>query len=311
MNSSSLPESLAAVVSAPGYAARALDVILRVARAPDRAAAVELLHDGAHALGAEQAVFASFVRDDESRDSFRFLLACDPVWCFRYQEQGWFADDPWLRYAMTNSEPIAASRIPLRTSRQREFQRLATEFGCASFYIVPAPSSVALSRLGVLGLGSHRAGFFECAAIDAVKILARGLAMELNEWCAGRVREEILAKCRLSTDELELLRMEYAGLGTKEICRELGLTATSVNSRFQRLINKMATPNRRVAARLAAEYGCCRESARSRRGLGFLDDPRASRAPGLGSAPRPRVARVPGCLRRRPAPAAPPRGSQR
>jgi DNA-binding CsgD family transcriptional regulator len=246
---------LSAFVSQPGYAARALDVILRVARAPDQAAAVELLHEGAQALGAEQAVFASFVRDDDARESFRFLLACDPVWCFKYQEQGWFADDPWLWYAMTNSEPIAASAIPLRTQRQRDFQRLAAEFGCASFYIVPAPSSSGVSRLGVLGLGSSRQGFFESPSINAVKVLARGLAMELSQWCASQVRQELLVQCRISEDDLQLLRMEYAGLQTKDISKELGLSATSVNSRFQRLINRMAAPNRHAAARLAAEYG--------------------------------------------------------
>jgi DNA-binding CsgD family transcriptional regulator len=257
MNSSSALDArdLAAFVSEPGYAAHALDVILHVAQAPDRAAAVELLHEGAGALGAEQAVFASFVSDDDSRESFRFLLACDPEWCFRYQEQGWFANDPWLQYARSNPEPIAASRIPLRTQRQRDFERLAAEFGCASFYIVPAPSSSRVSRLGVLGLGSSTAGFFESPAVNAVKVLARGLAMELNEWCANEVRQEIVAQCRISPDEIELLRLEWAGLGTKAICRELGLSPTSVNSRFQRLINKMSTPNRRAAARLAAEYG--------------------------------------------------------
>jgi DNA-binding NarL/FixJ family response regulator len=49
--------------------------------------------------------------------------------------------------------------------------------------------------------------------------------------------------------------LERQGLGTKEIADELGVSASAVDSRFQRLSTKFNMPNRRTTARLAAEYG--------------------------------------------------------
>jgi DNA-binding NarL/FixJ family response regulator len=44
-------------------------------------------------------------------------------------------------------------------------------------------------------------------------------------------------------------------LGTKAIANTLDTTAAAVDSRFQRLNQKLGVPNRRSAATLAAEYG--------------------------------------------------------
>ena len=143
-----LPGRLQEVTTADGYAARALDVIQRVSSACDDAAVIEVLHQAKQALGVEHAAFVSFIRDDDSKESFRFFLACDPVWCLKYQQQGWYAQDAWLLYAATNSEPICGSKVPLRTKQQRDAQALAAQHGIVSAYIVPAPASGGLSRLG-------------------------------------------------------------------------------------------------------------------------------------------------------------------
>ena len=77
----------------------------RLSLANDESQAVKVLSDAATLIGADAAAFVSFVRDDGSHESFRFLLACDPVWCLEYEQRAWYATDPWLAYALTHSEP--------------------------------------------------------------------------------------------------------------------------------------------------------------------------------------------------------------
>jgi DNA-binding NarL/FixJ family response regulator len=249
------PRRLQDVVSAPDYVDRALSAIKDVSTAPDKTTLLELLYTAKAALGAEQAVFVSFIRDDDSRESFRFLVAGEPAWCLAYQEQAWFANDAWLLYAATHSEPISDTGIPYRTKSQREGRAIAAQHGVASAYIVPAPSSGGLSRLGVLALGSGQQGYFDSPAVSILKVLARPLAMELHEWWVRQIRREIIATNRLTADDLALLDRERRGKSTKEIADELGVSEASINNRFQRLNAKFNMPSRKATARLAAEYG--------------------------------------------------------
>lgn len=235
--------------------ARAVHTIQQIATAADDSAALELLHQAKDQLGTDQAVFVSFIRDDDSRESFRFFVAADPRWCLAYQERAWFAHDAWLLHAATTSEPATDTAILYRTREQREARALAAEFGVASAYIVPAPASGGLSRLGVLMLGSTQPGFFDDPGKRFVRVLARSLAMELHDWWVRQVRNEILATTRLTETDLQLLLRERQGQLTKEIAHDLGLSEASVNNRFQRLNAKFNTPSRRATARMAAEYG--------------------------------------------------------
>jgi len=258
MSSSTSPETrrrLPEITSGVEYASRALKEIARVGSCVDDATVIEVLHDAKSALEVDHACFVSFVRDDDSKESFRFLVACDPTWCLEYQRQGWYSGDAWLLYAATNSEPISASQIPLRTKSQRQAAALAAEHGMRSTYVVPAPASSGLSRLGVLVLGSEQSRFFDTDAVAPLKALARSLAMELHEWWVRQVRREIIATHRITHEDLHLLSRERAGMSTKEIAEELGTTVSAIDSRFHRLSTKFNTPNRRATARLAAEYG--------------------------------------------------------
>lgn len=248
---------LAERVAAPEYATSVLTAIQRVEAARTHPDVLEALSDARDAVGADQAAFVSFIRDDASRASFRFLAACDPAWCVDYQKTGnsWFTSDAWLIYAMNNSEPTASSRINLRTKSQRDAVALAEKHGVASAYIVPAPASAGLSRLGVLCLTSAHAGYFECGSASLVKPLVRGLAMELHEWWVRTVRSEIIEDRALSEEDLQVLRFDARHMSTKEIARELGLSTSSIDSRFQRINAKLDTPSRKAASRYAAEYG--------------------------------------------------------
>jgi len=248
-------DSLLALTSRADYAGRISEVVQKIPRADDEAEAVSLLAEAARRMGADVAAFVSFVRDDGSHESYRFLLACDPVWCHEYQRRAWYAHDPWLAYALTHSEPARASEIPVGSKQQLAVAELATEFGFRSAVIVPAPSSGGLTRVGVLCLGSGTPGFFESDGFVALKVAARGLAMELHEWWIGQIKRELIVNAGITDDDLVLLRHERLGHGTKMIATELNTTPSSIDSRFQRVNQKLGVPNRKAAATLAAEYG--------------------------------------------------------
>jgi DNA-binding NarL/FixJ family response regulator len=237
------------------YASAIADCTATVSAAQDEAAAVAILNLTATRMGADAAAFVSFVKDDDSHESFRFLLACDPVWCAEYERRAWYATDPWLAYARSHTEPTRGAAIVPRSDAEREIVALASEHGFRDALVVPAPSSGMVTRVGVLCLGSEQADFFADPGYAVLKPLARALAMELHAWWIEHIRQDMLVVARLTPDDLALLRHERHGLGTKEIGAALNLTIDAVNSRFQRMNYRLGVPNRRAAAQLAAEYG--------------------------------------------------------
>lgn len=258
MPSSQLPDkprSLQELTAAVDYFGRVSDAVREIEAARDPVRAVELLHEATIRMGAEVSVFASFIPDEESRETYRLLLACDPQWCIEYVHQAWYANDPWLEYARRHSEPVHGCDIAVATEAQRSIIRLAERFGFRSTVIVPAPSSGGLSRVGVLCLGSSIPGYFEAEGYVALKLVARSVAMEFHEWWLARIKTEMIDTARITEEELALLALERKGNSTKEIARELGSSTGSIDSRFQRINAKLGVSNRRAAARLAAEYG--------------------------------------------------------
>lgn len=230
-------------------------IIQEIPNVTDGAQIVQILHRAARVLRADHAAFASFLRGHDSTESFRFLLACNPQWCLEYQQQCWFAHDPWFQYAERHSSPICASRIPLKTPSQAAVVELAERYGVASGYVVPAPSCGRVSRLGVLVLGSHQRGYFEAKESGPIKVLARSLSMELHEWWVRAARRDLVEKHRLTSEDIELLKMERDGLGSKQIADRLNTSRAAVDSRFQRICAKFQLPNRRATAHAAAEHG--------------------------------------------------------
>lgn len=249
------PRSLRALTSSGDYFARVSDIVRGIGTVGDPLRAVELLEEATRRMGAEVSIFASLVPEDDTRSSYRLLLACDPAWGIRYEQEGLYASDPWLAYAMHHSEPVLGTHINATAPAHRSTVELAAQFGFRSTVIVPAPSRVGLSRIGVLCLGSSVAGYFEDEGYVALKVVARSVAMELHEWWIARLRDELMASAHVSEGDLMLLGHEHQGHSTKAIARALGVSTESINSRFQRLNARLGVPNRKVAARLAAEYG--------------------------------------------------------
>jgi DNA-binding CsgD family transcriptional regulator len=240
----------------PDCQLRALNVIRSIRGAESVQALFGLYRHALDCLGADAAVFTSYLRDDATRSSYRSLPACDPVWASEYAKQGWCEDDPWLRYAAHDTEPIRSSKLALHSPREQEFTDAASLHGFASAVIVPAPTSLGLSRVGVLSLGSATPGYFDDdEGYGTLRILARALAMELHAWLRQSVRDELLIKSRLTTADIELLRHEAAGHTSKVIAAMLHTEAKTIDCRFQRVSAKLDAPNRRVAVRIARLYG--------------------------------------------------------
>ena len=240
---------------APDYVSRVSDVVRTMQIVQDQSQAVEILQEAATRMGAEVAIFASFIVDDRSYRSYRLLLACNPEWFIEYERQGRYDDDPWLAYAQKHSEPIRTADIPIVNESQRSAVELAARFGFRSAVLVPAPSPEGLSRTGVLCLGSSTPGYFDDEGYVALKVVARGVAMELHEWWIARLRADLIASSRITDEDLALLAHERQGRSSKAIAKAMDTTIASVNNRFQRLNIKLGVPNRNAAARLAAEYG--------------------------------------------------------
>ena len=259
MNSSmQTPENrdLDACVAAPGFAVGLLETIQAIPVAKAESEVLDLLHAVREALGVEQAVFASFIRDDDSHESFRVMSAAPPQWCLSYRDEDeWFTNDAWLLHATTRSEPATDLEIAYRNRGQLSKREIARENGAKSALIVPAPSSAGLSRLGILVLGSSQDRFFHGQKLVTYKALCRSLAMELSDWWIKQIRRELLDEYKVTSEDLELLRRARLGHPTKQIATELGVSEGSVNNRFQRLNAKFDTVDRKATANQAAEYG--------------------------------------------------------
>lgn len=246
---------LSRIVAASDYTERIAAVAERITEARDQATVHALLTEGVLALGAENAVFVSFIRDNADLSACRFMLVCEPNWCQRYLEAGCFAHDPWLAYAAHHSEPIPASTLPMLDAEGRRVIALAMENGFASAALVPAHSGAGHSRISLLCLGSTQPGFFEGEGFGRFRLGARLIATELHDWWLARIRRELIVKARITPADLELLRHEQQGHSSKRIAAELHVSKSSINSRFQRMNMKLGVPNRRLAARLAVECG--------------------------------------------------------
>jgi DNA-binding NarL/FixJ family response regulator len=249
------PPSLAALMRSPEAVDRVMNLLPQLDAADTPEDALHLLTQAVQLVGADAAAFMSYLRDDATRASYRSLLACDPAWAAAYASQGWFKDDPWLRHASQGSEVVRSSELTLTGPREQAFMAAAAELGFASAVIAPAPSSVGLSRVGVLSIGSRQPGYFDDEGYPKFKGLARASAMSLHEGMLRSIRREVLLRSRLTAADIELLRFEAAGQGSKAIGTLLGIGPRTVDCRFQRISAKLDAPDRRSAARIAQLYG--------------------------------------------------------
>ena len=246
---------LATITSQPEFFSDMAALSMAIAENTDADEVSELLMRATQRMGAEQAAFASFRKDEEAHDSYRFVMACDPAWCLEYEQSACYLDDPWLEYTRSHADPVLAAQIQPRTKRAQEVVDLSRRYGFASAIIVPAQPPLGLTHLGALCVGSPREGYFSAEALAAVAVAAYPLAQRLQAWQISELRRELLRGVNFSEDDLMLLRHQRDGMGSKEIARATGWSPISVDSKWQRLNAKLGVTSRAVAARMAAEYG--------------------------------------------------------
>lgn len=246
---------LGALTRSDGWLARALRGIAHLAEAETTDDVLLRFKAAAADFGADAAVFTSFLQDDATLASYRTLVACDPVWSAEYAREQWFQDDPWLRHAMHDAEPVRSSEILLRSPREETFAQAAARAGFASAVIAPAPSTHGTARIGMLALGSGTPGFFEHEGYTVLRALARAMAMELHAWLARSILRDLVDRARITADDIALLRHEAAGHSSKVIAAAMNTEAKTIDCRFQRVSSKLGAPNRRAAVRLARLYG--------------------------------------------------------
>lgn len=246
--------SLATLPDARGYGAEVLALLPQLRHARHVGSAATLFRRALRSIGADSGVFLSAIREDASRSVYRSLCACDPLWAIECSRAGWHDNDPWLRHALFNEEPIRSSDLRVEPSED-EFVRKSSGLGFASALVVPAPSSAGACRVGVLVLGSSQSGFFDGEGYELVRIVVRALSMELHTWLLRAVRDDLLERSRITPGEIELLRHEEAGHTSKRIAARLGVTPKCVDMRIQRATAKLNAPDRRTAARIARLYG--------------------------------------------------------
>lgn len=228
----------------------------QLARIANEADAAEVLQVALPDLGADVAIFVSYVVGDPTLDSYRFVLSAPKAFCDAYLNRYWFLNDPCILYSNSNTQPIRLDMVPVQTAAQREILDEAAKVGFRSGLVVPVHGAPSSSRAGVLFLGAEAVDRFRShQSIETVRPAARLIAMELYDFISGMIRRQLLDSAHLSSDELTLLRLQRDGYQSKEMAEVLSTSPAAIDARFTRLNRKLGVANRRQAAEMAAQYG--------------------------------------------------------
>jgi DNA-binding CsgD family transcriptional regulator len=247
------------------HSAFALDAIHQIQGAADAAQVLERLVAAVHSIGATAGLFIALIPEPGDEPSVFSLFACDPRLAHEQLGLGPWHDHPWVRFARASAAAGTERDAHLLTPGDVEAVDLARRHGFESCLIVPAPSGAQLARFGMLCLGSAQEGHFQRDSARFAQLFAYALAAELHAWVATHVRTHLQQSARLGQADIELLSLQWQGLGTKAISQRTGLSIAAVDSRFQRLARRLGCPSRKAAAQRAAEYGLLSE--RLQRGL--------------------------------------------
>jgi DNA-binding NarL/FixJ family response regulator len=234
---------------------RALEAIGLLHHATNPPELLDAMVDATKALGAAASLYSVEIPEAEGEPYSFSLFACHPAFAHRQEELGPLHHHPWLRFARTHSSPATDRTLESRESNDLEALALARQYGFTSCLIVPTASGTDLRRVEVLCLGSPQQAAFEGEDARLVRTLARSLAAELHDWVSHHLSERLQRSAQLRPSDIELLKMEWQGLGTKAICNRTGMSSAAVDSRFQRLNYRLDCTSRKEAARKAAERG--------------------------------------------------------
>jgi DNA-binding CsgD family transcriptional regulator len=153
-----------------------------------------------------------------------------------------------------NTSPALASDIPLTTPGQGRLLAAAAEHGFRSGIVVPAHSASAI-WIGVLYLGTDDDSEHAERSFSQHRNLMRAFALELLEWWDGKLRVDSLEDLELDDLDIDLLYKAQEQATAEEAARELGVTVSRVNSRYERLNRKLEVASKRHAVEKALALG--------------------------------------------------------
>lgn len=245
---------LSATVRRPGYATLALQAIDDLHSISDPFDLLSQWQQACRALGVDAASYVHGVPEGEDRIHLHVMLfgATDPDRPLLPEPAA--IDRGWLRRARHHVESVTCSPSICDRATDADISH-ASDGEIRSILMVPTHGGSVTGHFGLLCLGSFQGGDFDQPSTHVVHLLARCMAAELHAWWLRTSRAQLMAASRLRATDLKLLALEHDGLSTKQISRLLGLSASSIDSRFQRINLRLNCPNRRAAARRVAHHG--------------------------------------------------------
>ena len=204
-------------------------------------------------FGLQSFVFSALFRSGE-RENYRYLVGCELDWCFLYNQNKWYAIDPFIDYALNNTSPVLASDIPLNTPGQEHLMAEAAAHGFRSGIVVPAHSRSAI-RIGILYLGTSEGPERAHESFHKHRNLMRAFALEMLEWWDEKLHVSGLEDLDLDDLDVDLLTKAQEHATAEEAARELGITLSRVRARYERMTAKLGVQNKRNAVEKAIALG--------------------------------------------------------
>ncbi|MBQ0933628.1 hypothetical protein KAK07_22945 [Ideonella sp. 4Y16] len=217
----------------------------------DEASAIAALELAARAGGADAALFVSVIPDGD-HGWYRSMAALNADWGHRALRRLHSGTCTWLAHVARSSEPLLV--------------KLEGDEGDAAFdgdgpdrhaqravWLIPAPSPRESDVLGLLMLAGRSEPQLE--PTHRLMPAYRALALGFADWFQRRGRDELIRSAHLTERDLELLRHESMGHGSKRIGAALDTEPKTIDCRFHRLNMRLGVANRREAVRLCQRYG--------------------------------------------------------
>lgn len=249
-------------VLSQGRVMNALAAIDRIRSARDAAACLERLFQATQAIDASASLYTVAIPEAGPELTSITLFACDPGFAQQFFDSGLVESHPWVRFARTHTTPATDRQVPVRDASDAAAIDAARAHGFGSYLIVPTTAGAELGRVELLCIAKGADGGFEGEDQRIVRMLARALAAELHDWFDLHLRAGLQQAARLQVRDVQLLALEWAGLGTKAISLRMGMSMAAVDSRFQRLNRRLNCASRKASARRAAEHGLLEASRR-------------------------------------------------
>lgn len=218
----------------------------------DEATAISALELAARVGGADAALFVWVTREDDGHGWYRSIAALDPDWSAHALGRLHSGPCTWLAHAARSSEPLFVGQSCV----EREFGSDVDgtdKSRLRAVWLIPAPTANNSDALGLLVLAGDDAHRLD--ATSPLLPVYRALGLGLTDWFQRRGRDELVRRAHLTDRDLELLRHESLGHGSKRIASALHAEPKTIDCRFHRLNVRLGVANRRDAVRLCKRYG--------------------------------------------------------